>query len=70
MALIYKIRNRYSLLDKILLAKYVIQTKIICRSARLIRPPFFMRGGGIYLLVLNLLRGLAVDWKPLRPMLN
>jgi hypothetical protein len=53
MKYVYKITNKYSLIDKFQLAFFVIRTKLICRYARIIRPPFFIRGGGISHLVIN-----------------
>lgn len=53
------IRNRYSLGQKILLAYWLMRTKILCKRARLIRRPFDLRGRKFIDFGINLTTGVG-----------
>lgn len=57
MTIIKRIKNRYTFWDKVKLLNYLIQTKFICRKARIIRPGFVIRGKKMIDLGSNLTTG-------------
>ena len=56
-----KIKNEYSFKDKLQLAWWLLRTKLQVPSARLIRYPFIVRGGGISIMVSDLQRVLDAE---------
>ena len=53
--------NEYSFKDKIQLAWWLLRTKLQVPSARLIRYPFVVRGGGMSIMVSDLQRVLDAE---------